>query len=213
MKIKTKKAFTLAEALIVIVIIGIISALYNISIKVVNTTQKGFEVKSQKMLENIDQVFNFIFAHHSESFNLTDLHDNSGNFSITDKDVTPRLANLFRKYLSTIDLQDGEENQVKAYYASTIIDYDKSSTGLTLNKTYSDFITTGNGVIYGFRLYKSCSAKEVNASTPMVTGNRRTIAGICGSIFYDVNGYAKPNKLGSDQYIVPFDEQGAKIKK
>ena len=212
MNYKNKKAFTLAEAIIVIAIIGVLAALYNITIKVVNSTEMGFNVKAQKTLENIDQVFTLIFAHHSESFNLTDLHDNIGNFSITDVNVTFRLSNLFKKYINYISLQDGDDPKVKAYYASPILDYNKTSTGLTLNVDYSDFLTTDNGMIYGFRLYQSCSADEVNSSPPLMKG-RRTTSGICGSIFFDVNSYAPPNRLGLDQYIIPFDSLGAKIKR
>ena len=30
----------------------------------------------------------------------------------------------------------------------------------------------------------------------------------CGSVFYDVNAYKKPNKLGSDQFIIPVGLRG-----
>lgn len=212
MKNKTKKAFTLIEAIIVIAIIGLITTLYNISTKVINANEKGYEVRAQKTLENIDQVFNLIFAHHSESFNLTDLHVNNDNFSITDSGAAAKLSNLFKKYMNILYLQDENEDKVKEYYESNILDYDKTSTGITLNGAYSNFITSTNGVIYGFRLYQSCSANEVNSSPPLAKG-RGTTEGICGSIFYDVNGYSGPNKLGSDQYIVPFDSLGAKVKR
>ncbi len=207
-----KKAFTLTEAIIVIAIVGIIALLYSAGIKLYNPTQKGFDVQSTKMLENIDQVFNLVFAHHSYSFTLTDLYDNSGNFSITDSNITPRFAAFFKEYLNIVDIAETDDKKTKEYYASEIIDYNRVSTGLKLNAAYSNFLTSQNGSIYGFRLYKSCSAKETNANPPMVKG-RKTINNICGSIFYDVNNYAGPNKLGSDQYIIPFDAQGTEIKK
>ena len=208
---KSKKGFTLSEALIVIAIIGVITAVYNIGIKVIDVAQKGFDVKANKTVENIDQVFNLIFAHHSESFDLTDLHDNSGNFSVTNSGVTTRFANFFKMYLVNADFHDVNDPELKDYFASTIMDYNRTSTGLTLKTAYSDFLATANGSIYGFRLYQSCSANETNANPPFARG-RKTISGICGSVFYDVNGFSPPNKLGSDQYIVPFDSQGAKIK-
>ena len=207
-----KTAFTLSEAILVLAIMGIIGLLYSAGMKLYNPTQKGFDIQASKALESIDQVFNFIFAKHSTSFNLTDLHDKNGNFSITDENVLPRFVALFKEYVNTLDLQDGNLDKVKDYYASDIINYDRTSTGLKLKDTYSNFITSTNGTIFGFRLYKSCSADELNANPPL-SQKRKKVSNVCGSIFYDVNNYKGPNKLGSDQYIVPFDEQGAEIKK
>ena len=211
MKLKNKKAFTLPEAIIVLIIIGVIGLLYNTLIKLPEHQQKGFEVQSQKILENFDQVFTLIFAKHSESFNLEDLHDKDGNFSITDKNIMPRFVNFFKENLNVITLNDGEFKKVKEYYSSTLLNYDRTSTGLILNKTYSEFINTQNGTIYGFRLYEKCSANETNTYMPKKK-NKITVKNICGSIFYDVNNYKGPNKLGSDQYIVPFDNLGIELK-
>jgi len=206
------KAFTLAEVAIVLVLIGIIGLLYSAGVKLYNPTQKGFDVQGQRVLEDIDQVFNLIFAKHSESFVLTDLNDENGNFSITDNDAAPRFAAFFKEFLNTLELQDKDIAKVKEYYASEIVDYNRTSTGIKLNSKYSNFMNSASGTIFGFRLYKSCSANEKNANPPLEK-SRRTVKNICGSIFYDVNNYRGPNKLGSDQYIIPFDINGSEIKK
>ena len=208
---KIKNAFTLAEVIIVIAIVGVITVLYMVGVKLYNPTQKGFDIQAQKTLENIDQVFNLTFAKHSNSFDLADLHDASGNFSITDNDAIERFCAFFREYMNIIDLKDDNAKKDE-YYASEIIDYNRTSTGLKLKDTYSNFMTSANGTIFGFKLYKSCSAQEKNANPPLAQG-RKTVKNICGSIFFDVNNYDGPNKLGSDQYIIPFNSQGIEIKK
>ncbi len=207
-----KKGFTLSEVMIVLVLMGIIVALYSAGIKLYNPTQKGFDVQSQKTLGNIDQVFNMIFAKHSETFDLTDLNDANGNFSITDNNIDERFSGFFKEYLNVIDLKDFNKTKADEYYKSEIIDYNRTATGIKLKDKYSNFITTANGTIFGFRLYQSCSAEEKNSNPPLAQG-RNTVQNICGSIFFDVNNYDGPNKLGSDQYIIPFNSQGTEIKK
>ena len=207
-----KKAFTLAEAFIVFVIIGVISVLYSGGIKLYNPTQKGFEVQSQKLLENIDQVFTLILAKHSDSLNLEDLKDEQGNFSITDADATSRFANLFKENVNIIEYSEDTSKAYQDYYASTIKNFDNTSTEVKLNEIYSNFMSSMNGTLYGFRTYQSCSSQETNANPPLAK-ERKTVNNICGSIFYDVNSLEGPNKLGSDQYIIPFDALGSEIKR
>ena len=209
---KLKKAFTLSEVLITLVILGIIALLYSAGIKLHDPTKQGFNVKAQKTVENIDQVFNLILARHSESLNLTDLHDDKGNFSIEDSNAAPRFAAFFKEFMNIIDVPDLDSKKVKDYFASNIMDYNRKSTGIALNSVYSEFMHSANGTIFAIRLYQSCSANEVN-SNPPGTQSRKTVSNVCGSVFFDTNGYSGPNKLGSDQYIIPFDTQGAEIKK
>ncbi len=212
MKKNQKRAFTLSEVLITLVLMGIIAILYSVGIKLHDPTKQGFDIKAQKTLENIDQVFSLIHAKHSETFNLTDLNDSAGNFSIEDSDAAPRFAEFFREFLNIIDFPDQDSQKVKDYLASNIMNYDRTSTGLVLKDTYSNFMYSMNGTMYGFRLYQSCSADEKNSNPPL-TRERKTISNVCGSIFYDINAYDGPNKLGSDQYIIPFDTLGAEIKR
>ena len=207
-----KKAFTLSETIIVMAIVGVLVILYMVAIKLYNQTQKGFDIQAQKTLENIDQVFNLAFAKHSTSFDLNDLNDSQGNFSITDNDADARFIAFFKEYMNMIELRDINKEVAEAYFNSNIMDYNRKPTESKLKDTFSNFMTATNGTIFGFKLYKSCSAQEKNANPPLVRG-RSTINNICGSIFFDVNNYDTPNKLGSDQYIIPFDSQGTEIKK
>ena len=95
------------------------------------------------------------------------------------------------------------------YFTGPLLNYDKTSTGNALKDTYSNFIYTNDGVVIGFRTYTSCATTETNANPPTYRG-KYSVANSCGSIFYDINGFKGPNKLGSDQYIIPLGLQGIK---
>ena len=64
-------------------------------------------------------------------------------------------------------------------------------------------------MIIGFRTYEGCDKTEKNVNPPKFK-RKYELPNICGSIFYDINAYGKPNKLGSDQFIIPFDKRGIK---
>ena len=94
------------------------------------------------------------------------------------------------------------------YFSANIKTYQNAVVSV-LNTTYSDFFYLQDGTLLGFRLFGSCSASEPNAIPPL----NRTLLGaenVCGSVFVDVNGEGKPNKLGADQIVIPFDARGIK---
>ena len=97
----------------------------------------------------------------------------------------------------------------KEYFSNELVDYNGTSLGINLKDTYSNFFFMYNGTLMGMRLYDSCQAEEENAITPD-SKEVYHVNNICGSIFYDVNGRAKPNKLGLDQYIIPFTPYGVR---
>lgn len=206
-----KKGFTLTEAIVVMILMGIIAVLYFIGIKLYDPTQKGNDVKSKKILENLDQTITLILAKHSPMITMECLNDSKGDFSITDSNATKRLADLFKEQLVIMD-RSIEPEYITSYYSKPILNYDKTSTGLILNVAFSDFMMSENGTIYGFKLYGNCTSDEPNATPPLSRG-KYTVKNICGSIFYDVNAYQGPNKLGADQYIIPIDTVGTEIKK
>ena len=64
-------------------------------------------------------------------------------------------------------------------------------------------------MLVGDKFYGSCDATE-NLANPPLERKKYAVTEICGSVFYDVNAYKKPNKLGSDQYIIPVGLRGMK---
>ena len=113
---------------------------------------------------------------------------------------------LIKNYL--LDINYGM-NKTHKYFTSDLIDYDKTSTGEKLKDAYPVMFFANDGVVVGFRFYQSCSAIEKNANPPTFKG-KFEVTDSCGSVFIDVNAYKKPNKLGSDQFIVPIYKRGLK---
>jgi len=205
-KCSEKNAFTITEAIITMLIIGVVLCLAMAAIKLHNPRDKGERTLSWKMGENIESAALQILLNHASYDNFLRIKDGNGYFSIEDPNVTKRMADLFAKYLSDIDYRVDMNNE---YFSKPILDYDESSTGEVLKSAYSNFFYVTDGMLIGFRFYQGCNSTENNANPPEHKG-RYSLDKVCGSIFYDTNAFDKPNKLGSDQFILPVYERGIK---
>ena len=78
---------------------------------------------------------------------------------------------------------------------------------MTLKDAYSAFFHVNDGMLMGFRFYKGCDKTERFTNPPLVR-EEYEVNNICGSIFFDINSYGKPNRLGADQYILPVGLKG-----
>ncbi len=201
-------AFTLTEAIIVIVIFGVIAILAYPTLLTINPNEKSWDTMSVKMAEYIEQATSEILLFHSsyDDFLRIKDTDNKTYFSIEDKGATERMAGLYRKYLSDVAMN---VNTNREYFSEKIKDYNGKTTSEPIKTAYSNFFYVNDGMIIGFRFYESCSATEKNSNPPKHKG-KFEVNNVCGSIFYDINAYKKPNKLGSDQYILPVYSRGIK---
>lgn len=203
---KKYRGFSLSEAIITIVVLGIIASIVIPQILLNDPSKEGKDALAKKMTGYLTQASTEILINDASLDDFTRLKDNDGYFSIIDKDVTPRIARLYQKYLKDVDLRI---NTTKDYFSNELIDYDGTSTGLKLNSIYSDFFYMLDGMIIGFRLYESCDVDELNSIPPTVK-ERYTTSNSCGSVFFDINAFSKPNKLGTDQFIIPIGKRGIK---
>ena len=201
-----KSGFTLAEMLITLAIIGVIAIIYSAGLNLIDPTEKKWQTLSEKMAINIEDATTSILTNNAVLDDFLSIADGADHFSITDSDATAKMAKLYRKYLSDISM---DVDTTKDYFSKELLDYNKTSLGIKLKDTYSEFFYVNDGMLMGLRFYSSCDATEQYANPPEHKGKFQ-IDKICGSIFYDVNAYAKPNKLGSDQYIIPIYKRGVK---
>lgn len=203
---KKFNGFTLAEALITMVIIGAIALLSLGQIKIINPQEKGFLTLSQKMAEYLEQATTEILLYHSSYDDFTRIKLDDGYFSIEDKDAIDKMAKLYRKYMSNIDMNVDLTNE---YFTKEILNYKRKSLGIKLKDTYSNFFFVNDGMLMGLKFYGSCNSSEPYATPP---DHRESfqVDEICGSIFYDINAFKDPNKLGSDQFILPIYKRGIK---
>lgn len=206
MKEKSKKinAFTFAEALLVLIIIGIIAAITIPQLLVDDPAKKGWTTLAEKTVGSLIQASTEILIYDAGLDDFTSLTYNGKRFSIEDADITSDMSGLYGKYIanSTQDVDLNDE-----YFSKPLATYDKNALDKTIKELYSDFFIGNDGVLIGFRFYGGCDKTEENVVLP-AKRNRYSVNNICGSVYIDVNSYKKPNKLGSDQYIVPIAKRG-----
>ncbi len=201
---KAKKAITLSEAMITMVIFGIIAIVVVPILLYHNPMKSGNETMARKTAEVIEQAAVQIIANNSIYDNYTYLKDKNGYFSIEDADAKDRMPVLFKEYLNYLDLKIDLNHE---FYNKELKDVKKHSLGITLKDAYSGFFWNQSGAIIAFRFYEGCTNTEQNANPPEQKGVF-AVENICGSIFYDSNGYKKPNLIGNDQYILPINKRG-----
>ncbi len=202
-----KHGFTMSEALIVLVIMGVIGTIVLPQIKTINPSQKGMTTLATRMSESLTEATTKMLSLNASVDDLTVLKRGDDVFSIADANVTPKMAELFLDYLSDVGFK---VDTSKEYFNQEILDYKRNSTGVTIKGAYSNFHFANNGVLVGYRFYGNCTTTEKNANPPKETV-KYEVTDSCGSVFYDVNSFKKPNKLGSDQYIIPVGVRGMKF--
>ena len=206
MEEKSKKinAFTLPEALLVLIIIGVIAAITIPQLLVDDPAKRGWTTLAEKTVGSLIQASTEILIYDAGLDDFTSLTYNGKRFSVEDADITSDMSGLYGKYIanSTQDVDLNDE-----YFSKPLATYDKNALDKTLKELYSDFFIGNDGVLIGFRFYGGCDKTEENVVLP-AKRNRYSVNNICGSVYLDVNGYTKPNKLGSDQYIVPIAKRG-----
>ena len=208
MKIYTKKqAFTLAEIMIVLTIIGIILIGIISSLRSNNVEEELYIKSGVNTLNQIDFATRRLLAKSSRAYSMLALKDASGNeFSITADGADTKLNTLYKKYLVGM-----RKTSLSNTYKTTVLD-DKaktlSSKGIKVS-TFPYGFTLKNGAYFALKLNKNCTTSETYIVHPVYT-DKRTETNSCGLIFYDVNGEKKPNVLGIDQYIVSIGKIGLK---
>lgn len=203
---KKHKAFSLSSALIAIVIMGVIGVIVIPQWKAFNPTQTGWNTLANKMAIYLNEATINMLSLNSGADDIEVLNDNGKIFKLSDANSTESLAKLFTQYLSKIDMN---VDTSKDYFSQDILDYKRNPIGEKLKDSYSSFHFAADGILVGYRLYGDCKATEKNANPPE-TVEKYEVNDICGSVFFDVNAYKKPNKLGSDQYIIPIGIHGMK---
>ena len=204
--VKKLSAYTLTEMLFTLILFGIIAMITIPNLIMDNPAKRGWDTLSQKMTEYLTQASSQILLNHSGYDDFTRIKYQDTHFSIEDANITDKMAALYKNYLVNVDLN---VDMTKEYFDKPLIDFEKNSIGYNLRNSYSNFFYVNDGMLIGFRFYGGCNNTEQHSNPPTF---RKTypVQNVCGSIFYDINAYAKPNKLGSDQYIVAIGKRGIK---
>ena len=198
----TKKAFTFAEAIIALLIIGIVSAI------VVPTLHDGF-AKNVFQSSFADSYKNFNKGLYNYNINIggkrtekTDggstkevssvsaIHDGtltSSNLFAENESITEKLAEQFKGSAKENNCWDGIDitNNI-----------DSTSGGNVANLNTLPCFVAANGLIYAIEiLSRTCQTDLRNDDT-----KRHKLNNSCAVLYMDVNGKQAPNTFGKDVY-------------
>ena len=132
--VKKLKGFTFTEAILVIVLIGIIAAITIPQLLVDNPTKKGWDTMADKTVGYLMQASTQILINDAPLDDFTRLTLNGSTFSIEDDDATPKMAKLYSKYL------ESGKSKIKPtheYFSNPLIDYEGNTLAAALKDVYS----------------------------------------------------------------------------
>ncbi|MBQ4646681.1 MAG: hypothetical protein IJB79_04975, partial [Candidatus Gastranaerophilales bacterium] len=177
----------MAEAILVMTILGIIATIMITTLKPAEFKEKGLKVSAKKVLSEIDTATTQILVNNTKlgSFNSL-VHDNGTNFTWKGNGAT--VLEYYKKYLTTIRtivpstsfcITGDSSRNAKAVYLK-----DGACIGI-----YDSETTNAQTIFPG-----ETTTKQSNASQ--------------GLLLFDTNGEEEPNTIGVDRFILPIDSSG-----
>ena len=177
------KAFTMAEAILVMTILGIIATIMISTLKPAEFKDKGLAILAKKVLSEIDSATTQIQVNNSQNGSMAALYKPGTATTFAFNADIANVAVLYKKYLTAT------------------------------RKTCDTAIKCPcNGYTQKFYLKDgACMGIKAGASAatifPGETGTT-TLTPTMGLIFFDTNGEEEPNVAGKDQFLLPIDASG-----
>ena len=185
---KIKRAFTMAEAILVMTILGIIAAVMITTLKPAEFKEKSLRVLAKKVLSEIDTATTQILVNDAKLGTMTSLAEADG-VQFEFKGNATKVLNLYKKYLTTI--------RTTVPTTSFCVTGDAARAATTVY--FKDGACMG---IY---------ATAVTAAAPTIfpgeTATTNTTA-TQGLLLFDTNGEEDPNIVGKDRFILPISDNG-----
>ena len=192
LKTNHKKAFTMAEAILVMTILGIIATIMIKTLKPAQFKDKGYRILAKKVLSEIDTATTQIIINNTKL----------GSFS-------------------SMVMDNGTSTEFKTSAANTMIFYKKYLTTLRTNVETNSFCVTGgqatsmaatavylkDGACMGIK------AQAFSANTPTRFPGEEVDVQLQpeqGLILFDINGQEEPNTVGKDRFMIPIGNDGIK---
>ncbi len=184
---RVKKAFTMAEAILVMTILGIIATIMITTLKPAEYKDKGLAIMAKKVLSEIDTATTQILINNSASGNMSSLYEpgTSTLFSLSTTGKDDIIGRLYKRYLTATRQACNDANCPCNGYSNKFYLKDGACMGITTGAPSANANTWFPG--------------EVNF-TSMKPSH--------GLIFFDTNGEEEPNVMGKDQFLLPVNTAG-----
>lgn len=201
-----KGAFTLAETLITLSIIGICAAMVVTTLTLINPSDKANLSLAKKATVNFSNATRQILMMHSKSRKMTGVYKEglSGDFC----ENSQCMFDLLSQYLQVTE-RISSSNKPENLKGDTT---GKLSDGIVFSVSFDPTCTLtakvdddGAGGATDNRIHVLPSEDSSAQNEPI------SVEGACGFIYYDTNGTAKPNTPGKDQFALPIFKTGARI--
>lgn len=184
-KINEKSAFTLAEIIITLSVVGIVAA-YTIPTVVMNSQKQAYLTKFKKDYSTLQQFFKQYLADQGTfDLNNTHLYSYPGQF-LSSSDRENEFDSLVHKYFKVkkaCRLADSSCNITEKRLGN-------SDTSIVGNNGHYNFITI-DGAYYSVYLIPGCLPDYTKIGS---------LKAYCGDVTIDTNGPAPPNTWGIDAW-------------
>ena len=185
---RNRTAFTLAEVLITLGVIGIVAAL---TLSLIQSYKERVTVtKVQKAYSILNQAFKRISEEYGEPQNWPDVQNGAPNCN----SCALAHKNLYSKYIIGKNHNGARGN--------TNDPIKTLNGGIFTWNRYNPSITTSDGIVYQFSHFRNCGGYL------LTTGNLSACE-MGGDVSIDINGYDKgPNQLGKDVFAFVTAQNG-----
>lgn len=192
MHIRNKKlnAFTMAEAILVMTILGIIATIMITTLKPAEFKEKGLRVLAKKVLSEIDTATTQILVNNTKLGDFKSLVQDDGT-QFEYKGNAATVLEYYKKYLTTI-----RTDVPTTSFCVT----GGQATSLNAEAAYLK-----DGACIGI------SATEVTTPTDTIFPGEdapEQATASQGLLLFDTNGEEEPNTIGKDRFILPIGDAG-----
>ena len=188
---RLKKAFTMAEAILVMTILGIIATIMISTLKPSQYKEQAFQVLSKSIYAEIDSAMTQVLTNHTRYNTLDNIYKVDDNyaptttiFNMSEASNGANLIKILKKYMATA-------RGTVPTICKTTVAYDSS-------------MLLKNGACIAI---KSGSVGAIDTWIPGEI-SATSATGTYGMIFLDINGDTDPNVLGKDQFYIPLVKTG-----
>lgn len=199
-----KKAFTIVESMVVILLIGFFALFLIKATKIGEVKDDVLKQGGLNIYGQLDLAIKKLLYSYSYNNDMRQLQTIDGDkFSIVDSNADEKFIALLKVYVKELR---GKTLSSQYKNAKLIDEADNEISSLSAGSFAKGYFLK-NGAYIGIKLNGACDVQETNVFSPQ-TRAKSSIKNSCGLIFYDVNGPDDPNRLLIDQYILSIGKYG-----